>query len=152
MKLLEQLKFEEGIRLEAYPDHKGIKTIGVGRNLVANPYFPDGSEIPDHITHEQAEELLDCDVGNTIASLRERWPRIDEFDKARRDAFVNMAFQLGITGFMGFERMRAAALARDWETAYKEALTSKWAKHDTPERALRVAWQMKNGKYYEFPS
>lgn len=151
MKLYEQLKFEEGVRLTAYLDHKGIKTIGIGHNLIANPYFPDGTKIPDRITAEQADELLAWDVGNTLAGLRREWPRFDDFDKARRDAFANMAFQLGVSGFMGFERMRAAALARDWDTAYKEAITSKWALHDTPERALRVAWQIKNGQYYSIP-
>jgi len=150
MKLLDQLKFEEGFRLEKYRCPAGFWTIGYGHNLDRNPYDQAGQKIPDKITIEFAEELLQSDVGSTIAGLRERFPRIDEFDKARRDAFINMAFQLGVNGFMRFERMRAAALARDWWTAYKEAIHSNWAKQ-TPERARRVAWQIKNGKYYEVP-
>ena len=151
MKLIEQLKFEEGCRLEAYICPAGKKTIGYGHNLQSNPYGPDGWKIPDTITQEVAEELLAIDVGTTIAALRKAWPRIDELDKARRDAFINMAYQLGVNGFMRFERLRAAALARDWETAAKEALHSHWAKQ-TENRAKRVAWQIKFGKYYEVPN
>ena len=149
-KLKDQLRFEEGEELEAYLDSKKILTIGAGRNLIANPYYQ-GKKIPNKITPEFMEELLDYDIGKTIGELRQRWPRIDEFDKARRDAFINMAFQMGVSRFMGFERMRAAALARNWPLAHKEALNSKWATHDSPERAKRVAGQILTGKYYEIP-
>lgn len=152
MKILKtQLKFEEGEELEVYPDSKKIPTIGVGHNLVANPYYQ-GKKIPNKITPEFMEELLDYDIGNIIGELRQRWPRIDEFDKARRDAFINMAFQMGVSRFMGFERMRAAALSRNWPLAHKEALNSKWAMYDSPERAKRVAGQLLTGKYYEIPA
>lgn len=150
MKLIDQLKFEEGLRLEKYRCPAGFWTIGYGHNIDKYPYALHGSEVQDVITQDLADELLQWDVGNTTAELRKYWPRLDEFDKARRDAFINMAFQLGVNGFMRFERMRAAALARDWWTAYKEAIHSNWAKQ-TPERARRVAWQIKNGKYYEVP-
>ena len=150
-KLRDQLKFEEGFKLKAYYCTKNKLTIGVGRNLTANPYYQ-GKKIPHKITAEFAEELLDYDIGATIGALRQRWPRIDEFDKARRDAFINMAFQLGVDGFMGFERMRAAALSRNWPLAHKEALDSDWnTPAQTPERAHRVAGQILTGKYYEIP-
>ena len=149
-KLLEQLKYEEGLRLKAYVDTRGHKTIGYGHNLDNSPYFLDHQRISDSINKETAEELLRMDVARTEAELREKWPRLDEFGKERRDAFIAMAYQLGVNGFMGFERMRYAALARDWETAAKEALYSNWAKQ-TPNRAKRVTWQIKFGKYYEIP-
>lgn len=152
MKLIEQLKFEEGLRLKKYLCPKGHWTIGYGHNLDASPYLSGGEKISNEITESIAEEILRIDIGTTLAKLRESWPRFDEFDKSRRDAFANMAFQLGVSGFMRFERMRAAALARDWETAYKEALNSNWARYQSTERARRVAWQIKNGKYYEVPA
>lgn len=151
MKVFEQIKYEEGLRLKKYLCTANHFTIGYGHNIDSAPYFTSGDKIPDDITQEQADELLACDIGSTIAKLRKEWPRFDEFDKARRDAFINMAFQLGVNGFMRFERMRAAAIARDWTAAHKEALHSNWAKQ-TPERALRVAGQIKTGKYYDIPT
>lgn len=151
-KLKDQLRFEEGLRLKKYKCKAGHWTIGIGRNLDKNPYF-EGMKIPGIITEDLAEAIFDYDIGATIGALRQRWPRIDEFDKARRDAFINMAFQLGVNGFMGFERMRAAALSRNWPLAHKEALNSLWnTPAQTPERAKRVAGQILTGKYYEIPT
>jgi len=148
--LKEQLKFEEALRLKKYKCSAGHWTIGYGHNLDNAPYY-EGKPIPDTITEAFAEELLDHDIGATIGDLRQRWPRFDGFDKGRRDAFINMAFQLGVRGFMNFERMRAAAMARNWDLANGEAMNSKWAIHDSPERAKRVARQILTGKYYEIP-
>ena len=149
-RLKEQLKFEEGLRLKKYQCSAGRFTIGYGHNLDAMPTYR-GLKIPDKITADFAEKLLDNDIDITIGTLCERWPRIYEFDRARKEAFFNMAFQLGIAGFMGFERMRAAALTRNWALAHKEAMNSKWAKHDSPNRAERVAGQILTGQFYEVP-
>jgi len=150
MILIEQLKFEEGLRLTAYRCPAGFKTIGYGHNLDANPKTNDGVRIPDKISAAFAEDLLGDDVDKTREKLRAAWPRIEEFDAARRDAFINMAFQLGVNGFIRFERLRAAALARDWPMAYSQALKSNWAAQ-TPARAKRVALQILTGKYYQAP-
>ncbi len=147
MKLVDQIKFEEGCRLHSYYCTAGYKTIGYGHNMDKNPYAPDGSKIPDMITQGLADDLLSHDIGNIMSELRGKWPRINEFDPARRDAFFNMAFQLGVNGFMRFERMRAAALARNWSLAADEAKNSNWA-NQTPERAKRIVNQIKTGKYY----
>lgn len=150
MKLREQIKYEEGCRLKKYRCTAGHWTIGYGHNLDANPVADDGERIPDAISAAFADELLMDDIAETRAELRRAWPRIDEFDPARRDAFVNMAFQLGVSGLLQFEAMRAAAIARDWETAARQSLKSRWAKQ-TPERAKRVAEQIRTGKYYPVP-
>lgn len=148
-KLIEQLKFEEGLRLKAYLCPAGVKTIGYGHNLEKAPYF-EHNEIPDEITPEQAEAILFYDIGEKRAELGRKWPRLNDFDSARRDAFINMAFQLGVDGFLRFERMRAAAIARDWDVAHKQALNSNWARQ-TPERAHRVAGQILTGIHYSVP-
>lgn len=151
MILHDQLKYEEGLRLKKYRCTAGRWTIGYGHNLDANPLTDDGERIPDTISAAFAEELLRADVAEAIAALEAAWPRVIEFDPARRDAFVNMAFQLGVGGLMQFKAMRAAAIARDWETAARQAIKSRWAKQ-TPERARRVAEQIRSGKYYKILS
>jgi lysozyme len=148
--LVDQLKFEEGLRLRPYRCTAGYLTIGYGRNIDSNPYF-NGRRIPSKITKQLAEEILLYDIADKTEQLRSRWPSIKEFSQARQDACINMAFQLGVNGFMKFERMRAALLARDWQEANKQALNSNWARQ-TPERARRVAGQILTGEHYEIPS
>lgn len=145
-RLISQLKFEEGLRLKKYMCPAGFPTVGWGHNLLAGPDLY-GVTIPDSITREFAELLLIIDAGKTIQELREKWPRLSELDPARRDACLNMSFQLGVAGFLKFERLKAALLAKDWESASDEALASRWALQ-TPERAGRVAEQIRTGKYY----
>ena len=145
-RLISQLKFEEGLRLKKYLCPAGFPTIGYGHNLLAGPDLY-GVAIPDSITREFAELLLIIDVGKTIQELREKWPRLNELDQARRDACLNMSFQIGVAGFLKFEHLKTALLAKDWEAAGNAALASRWALQP-PERAGRVAEQIRTGKYY----
>ena len=147
--LLEQIKFEEGLRLEVYRCPAGKRTIGYGHNLDANPYI-EGSKIPDKITREVAEVLLHRDVNKTIEQLAAAWSGFGLLNGARRDACINMAFQLGVARFMEFKNLRAALFKCEWAEAYKQAKASQWAKQ-TPERAERVASQFLTGQYYAVP-
>lgn len=146
MNLSEQLKFEEGLRLEAYYCPAGKKTIGYGHNLDVRPYL-EGDKIPDHITQEVAEVLLERDIDQTEEQLAAAWHGYGLLTGARRDACVNMAFQLGTNGFMEFRKLRDALVRCEWVKAYQEAMASQWAKQ-TPERAERVASQFITGQYY----
>lgn len=144
--LTEQLKFEEGLRLTAYPCPTGHKTIGYGHNLEARPFF-EGNRIPDRITKQVAEVLLHHDIEDTIELLDKAWHGFLLLPGARGDACVNMSFQMGVDKFMGFQKMRDALLRCDWQRAYIEAMNSTWARQ-TPERAERVANQFRTGEYY----
>jgi len=147
--LLNQTKFEEGLRLTAYICPAGKKTIGYGHNLEANPYF-EGNRIPDKITKEQAEVILHHDLNN-VATRLAAWHGFELLQGARKDAVIQMAFQLGFDGFMGFKNMRKALLRCEWAAAKSHALDSKWARQ-TPKRATRVAHQLLTGQHYRVPS
>lgn len=147
--LIEQLKFEEGLRLKVYLCPAGKRTIGFGHNMDANPYI-EGSRIPNEITRDVAEVLLHRDVDRTAEQLAAAWSGFGLLDGARRDACVNMAFQLGVARFMDFKKLRGALLKCDWVEAYKQAKASQWAKQ-TPDRAERVASQILSGQYYAVP-
>lgn len=150
-KLIDQLKYEEGLRLNAYICPAGYLTIGYGHNLEAMPRF-NGTPIAHTIDKALAKELLIFDLQRTSKTLIAAWPPILELDQARRDACYNMAFQLGPFGFMRFKRMREALRQKDWAKAKAEALDSKWAREDSPARAERVAEQLLTGDYYEVPA
>lgn len=142
----DQLKAEEGLRLKAYLCPAGKKTIGYGHNLESCPKF-EGNQIPDEITEEVAEVLLQYDIDQTIMALNKYWLGFGKLSGARRDALINMTFQLGIKGILAFKKMHEAIMRQNWQNAYNEALASDWAKQ-TPERAKRVAGQLLTGVYY----
>ena len=146
-----QIRFEEGIRLKKYQCTAGKDTIGIGHNLTAHPTF-NGEKIPNKITKEFAELLFDNDLKYTYEILKIRFPLVETLAPAHRDAVLNMAFQLGVDGLLGFKRMIDAIVAGKFDEAAKHALDSKWAKLDTPHRAKRVAWQLKTGFYYTIPT
>ncbi len=148
-KLLKQLKYEEGLRLEAYICPAGKLTIGYGHNLDAMPMF-ENQMIPHVIDEQFADLLLEWDVKSVIDQLDDQWHGFQLLTGARRDAVINMAFQLGVPGLMKFKKTLQALARCDWQHAAEEALNSKWAKQ-TPNRADRVAWQIRTGVYYPVP-
>ena len=155
-RLRDQLIFEEGLKLHKYKCPAGHWTIGIGRNLDANPYFK-GQLIKPKISKELAFEIFDNDVEVAENKLLKAWPAAANLDLARFDACVNMVFQMGIgdeqknTGFMGFKKMRRALQLTDFDAAYDHALDSDWFRKDTPDRAMRVAHQLRTGEYYSIP-
>ena len=146
-KLKQQIIFEEGRRLKVYTCTEGHRTIGIGHNLDALPN-QNACKIPDEITDEQCDAIFGTDVHNILNDLSVRFPTIEKLDDARRDALINMAFQLGINSFMQFKGMLKAVKSQDWGVAHAHALDSLWAKQ-TPARAKRVAGQLKSGEYYK---
>jgi lysozyme len=145
-KLRSQIEFEEGKRLKAYVCTAGHKTIGIGHNLDAKPTF-NGHKIPGVITDELCRDLFESDINEVINNLDRVWPFYKQLDDARRDAILNMAFQLGYAGLMKFKKCLLALESGNWEEAKKQALDSSWAKQ-TPKRANRVAEQLRTGVYY----
>jgi len=147
MKLKQQLEFEEGRKLKAYTCSMGHKTIGIGHNLDVKPAF-NGQRIPDIISDQVCDLIFDRDLNDTITQLNFVWLANTKLDPARRDAVINMCFQLGINGVMKFKLMLNALERSDWVAAKAHALNSSWAKQ-TPERAERVAEQLLTGTYYK---
>lgn len=147
--LKKQIEFEEGRRLVKYKCTAGHWTIGVGHNLDAKPFY-NGERIPDVIDDALCDALFDNDVGSVIDGLDAAWHGFQLLTGARQDAVINMGFQLGVEGFMKFVKLRDALVRCDWQRAYDEALKSHWAKQ-TPNRAKRVAGQIRTGEYYPVP-
>lgn len=138
--LLDDLKGDEGLRLEAYPDPKtngAPWTIGYGHT---------GLDVWPGLTwtQDRAEDVLVSDVLKAKTDLDRfvGWWR--SLCDARQDVFTNMAFNMGIERFLGFPKMLAAAKAKDFPTAAAEMLASEWAQQ-LPKRAQRLAEQMKLG-------
>jgi lysozyme len=132
-KLKEQLRVDEGLRLEVYPCSTGHRTIGYG-------HMEERIPIDTVWTLEQAEQALDRDARYALSVAEQIvtpvvWYRLTD---GRKVALANMAYQLGATRLSGFKRMLEAIRQERWSTAFNEALDSLWAKQ-TPARAWRVA-------------
>ena len=141
-KLLDQLKRDEGSVKEngkhvPYQDSEGYWTIGYG--ILIDPKAGGG------LDEEEAEWLLKHRVKKTEQELRDNFPKaIGWMNPIRYDAFVNQAYNLGLTKLKNFKNMLAAAAVGDFDTMSKEALNSKWARQ-VKGRADRIAEAYRNG-------
>lgn len=133
--LVAQLKRHEGKKLKPYRCTAGKLTIGYGRNL-------DDVGISDR----EATFLLRNDVSTAYAELIHHHPWADQLSAPRRDVFINMVFNLGITRFNKFKNAIAAAKAGDFVLCAKEMLDSRWA-NQVGKRANELAEQMVSNEY-----
>ena len=139
-KLTAQLRSDEGIKATAYQDHLGFLTIGVGRLIDSRK--PGAGLRPDEIDY-----LLKNDIEDRVQALTKALPMLfPKLDEARQGVLVNMAFQLGTSGLLGFKSTLALIAAGKYTEAAEQMLKSKWATQ-TPARAKRLAEQMKTGEW-----
>lgn len=129
-RLLRTLKRAEGeVKLNGkhipYRDSLGILTIGHGTNIQSG------------ITDDEADYLLMNRLEDAIA-MAETLPYWSKMNEARQEVIVEMLYQLGYGGFLGFRRMNKALQKEDYKKAAVEALDSRWAKQ-TPGRAKRLS-------------
>jgi lysozyme len=135
-KLAAELIRDEGEVLHAYTDSRGFLTIGIGRLI--------DQRRGGGISHEEAMCLLANDVASKSAELdvKIRWWR--QLSPVRQRVLLNMAFNLGVTGLLGFRRMLEAARIGDYATAAIEMKKSDWARQ-VGDRATRLSEMMRQG-------
>lgn len=133
-----QLKRDESEVLHAYQDHLGYWTIGVGILIDSRK---GGGLLP-----EESEFIFRNRLRLIEAELADRIPWITKLDPARRGVLLNMAYQMGISGLMGFKKTLATVESGHYQKAAVEMLGSKWAQQ-TPARAHRLSQQMRTGDW-----
>lgn len=141
-RFLEQLQRHEGLSLEAYYCPAGRLTIGYGHNLEAWPVHGLGEG--GSITKARATALLIDDVVRVADELDRLIPWWRELREPRQAVILNMGFNLGVRGLMGFSKMLAACERGSFVRATKEMGDSRWAKQ-VGKRALELMDQMLNG-------
>ena len=132
-----ELRRDEGLpggkpALKPYRDTVGKLTIGYGRNLDDVGIEP-----------EEADWMLDHDIAIRIGALHARLRWFDQVDPVRQRVLINMAF-MGVEKLLGFHKMLAALMVRDYETAARELLDSKYATQ-VGQRAVRLAHMLRTG-------
>ena len=131
----EQLVRHEGLRLKPYRCTAGRLTIGIGRNLD-----------DCGISQSEAYVMLINDIMNCEKQLQSKIPDIyNGLDEVRKSVLLNMCFNLGINGLLGFKNTLAFVKAGDWERAANGMLASKWAKQ-VGMRAIELSELMRKGQ------
>ena len=130
-----QLVRHEGLRLKPYRCTASKLTIGIGRNLD-----------DCGISQSEAYVMLINDIMNCEKQLHAKIPDIyNGLDEVRKSVLLNMCFNLGINGLLGFKNTLAFVKAGDWERAANNMLVSKWAKQ-VGRRAIELSELMRKGK------
>lgn len=128
--LTERVKLHEGFRDKPYLDSLGIGTIGYGFT---------------YLKKEECEKILDNRLkeccGLVEGYLANEGISLDEF---RTGILVEMTFQLGFKGVLGFKKMWRAIRDMDYERAAAEMKDSRWFKQ-APARSADLANKMEKG-------
>jgi lysozyme len=138
-KLIEQLRIHEGVREKVYLCSAGYETIGVGRNI---------SESGLGLSSDEIDYLLTNDIKRCQQELDFNFDWFKELDDVRRDAMINLCFNIGVTSLKKFSKAIAAMNVHDYETAAMEFLDSRWASQ-VGTRALDVTDMIRTGDYNE---
>lgn len=144
--LVADLKRDEGLRLEAYPDPLSGGdpwTIGYGHT---------GPEVRQGVvwTEAQCEAALISDIQKHSAELARHLPWVERLDPARRRVLANMAFNLGVgkpggtKGLLGFKNTLGMIERGEYAAAADAMGKSLWAKQ-VKGRAVRLAKTMRAG-------
>ena len=136
-KLLDMLKRHEGVRSHVYLCSAGYETIGVGRNI---------SKSGMGLSEDEVNYLLENDIERVIKELSSEYPWFNSLDDVRKDAMIDISFNLGATRLRGFKRALAAMEVADYTTAAKEFLDSKWSR-DVKGRATELCYMIETGNY-----
>lgn len=137
-KLIKQLSRDEGRKPSAYPDSKGYLTIGVG-HLV-------DERLGGKLAPEVIDLQLTLDLQEKTRQVLSALPWASVLDEARLGVLINMCFNLGIKGLLGFPKMLAAIKARNWAHAAHECADPNYVA-DVGERAHRLAKQLLTGEW-----
>jgi lysozyme len=108
------LEEREGCILHAYPDVKGIWTIGVGHTAAAGSPIP----VPGlSISQAEADGIFHKDLSPCIDALN----ACGEMSQCEFDAGVSLIFNIGVPAFRG-STFRRMLLAKNWNAAGRSIL------------------------------
>ena len=141
--LIEMLKRHEGEvvtngRHLIYKCSAGYWTLGIGRNVDVNG----GLGLSD----EEVDFLLENDIARVIKELSLEYSWFNDLDDVRRDAMIDISFNLGATKLRKFVLALDAMEKADYKSAAKEFLDSAWSRA-VKGRSIELASMIETGKY-----
>jgi lysozyme len=142
-KLTEMLRRHEGEvknsagRHIVYDCPAGHATIGIGRNV---------SESGLGLSDIEVEFMLEEDIARCAKELGGAFNWFSDLNEARRDAIIDLVFNIGLTRLNGFKKALAAMADANYDLAAAEFMDSKWASQ-VKDRAIEICAMIKTGKY-----
>ena len=136
--IIEMLRKHEGVETHAYKCTAEKTTIGVGRNI--DPAGGLG------LSDSEIDFLLANDVARVNKELIISFPWFAELDEVRKDAMINICFQLGLPRLKKFKMSLAHMKNGDYNLAADEFLMTNWA-NQTPARAKDITDMIRSGEY-----
>ena len=142
-KLTEMLRRHEGEvknsagRHIVYDCPAGHATIGIGRNV---------SESGLGLSDIEVEFMLEEDIARCAEELGREFNWFSGLDDVRRDAMIDLIFNMGLTRLTGFKKALAAMADANYDLAAAEFMDSKWASQ-VKDRAIEICAMIKTGNY-----
>ena len=137
VKLKIMLRRHEGVRKHVYKCSAGYETIGVGRNI---------SESGLGLTEGEIDQMLLNDIYRVIGELSDEYDWFNDLDAVRRDAMIDISFNLGQTVLRKFEKALGAMANKRYNEAADNFLDSRWAQQ-VGNRAKELAYMIRTGEY-----
>jgi lysozyme len=132
--LIKMLRSHEGVRSTVYLDSVGIETIGVGRNL---------KDVG--LSEDEIDYLLVNDINRCKAEAKAfHWYK--DLNTVRREAILNLLFNLGKPRFLGFKKAIKALESNDYEESADQFWDSRWRKQ-VGKRAEDICHMIRTGSY-----
>ena len=136
--IIEMLRKHEGVEKYAYKCTADKVTIGVGRNIDKSG----GMGLSD----DEIDYLLSNDIKRVSAELIRAFPWYSELDEVRKDAMIDMCFNMGLPRLSKFKNSLAAMANGDYDIAAIEFLDSNWAKQ-VGIRSITITDMIRSGEY-----
>lgn len=148
-KLSPDIVHAEGLRLKAYSDHLGNKTVGYGFNMddpsARKRWAEAGLKTPFQavkrgrlaITPQEAKQLANYSYKIAANDAKKLYPNFSKLSKNRQQALINMSYQMGLTNLSGFKDANKAIANGRFNAAVRHFAKSRWVRQ-TPERAKKI--------------
>lgn len=147
------IELDEGVRSRMYLDSKGIRTIGIGHNLDANPpceavvNFQTSAHLP--VNDDWLPQSIDAqyvkDLSANCSWLWER-PWWSACSEPRQAALNDMAFNLGPEKMMKFTTFLGLIAVQDWDAAANDLINNTAVARELPTRYYRLARILHSGE------
>ena len=137
VELIGMLKRHEGVRSKVYMCSAGYETIGVGRNIAES-----GLGLSD----DEIEYLLANDIRRVRDELDDTYFWFAALNEARKDAMIDICFNLGLTRLRGFVKAIQAMSREQFDIAADEFMDSRWSEQ-VGNRAVEVTEMIRTGEY-----
>ena len=135
MSLIENIKAHEGFRDRIYKDSLGKATIGYG--FLVSALSPDelklnGGKV-EPMSKEVAEKILNLKIARLQKRVLECLPWLASKPQNIQDTILEMAYQLGLAGLLGFRHTLGCIEAGNYAQAAKN-LRASLLYRQTPKR------------------